>query len=169
MKTPLHSFASEKRLNEIILNDMAGVTADSLALADVRSIAQTCLVDGGRAVLGARGLARVWLQEYYDDYNCQQPQGRSAVPVPSNVAVPELQVIPNPASEMVTIRWDESFGFGTLELQVVSVSGRVVYSGKIQSDQQELTIPVKTWADGIYLIRLEGATMHTQSTFVVQH
>ncbi len=160
---------SEKRLNEIILNDMAGVTADSLALADVRSIAQTCLVDGGRAVLGARGLARVWLQEYYDDYNCQQPQGRSALSVPSKVAVPELQVIPNPASEMVTIRWEETLGSGTIELQVVSMNGRVVYSEKIQSDQQELTIPVKTWADGLYLVRLTGATVRTQGTFVVQH
>lgn len=58
MKTTLHSFAYEKRLNEIILDDMSGIVADSLALADVHSIAQTCLVDGGRAVLGARGLAK---------------------------------------------------------------------------------------------------------------
>ena len=169
MKTALHHFDFQKPYNEIALNWLAGTEPDSTAAEDLQTIAQTCLVDGGRAVLGARGLARVWLQEYYDDYNCQQPQGRSAVPVPSKVAVPELQVIPNPASEMVTIRWDESFGFGTLELQVVSMNGRVVYSGKIQSDQQELTIPVKTWADGLYLVRLTGATVRTQGTFVVQH
>ncbi|RME05674.1 MAG: hypothetical protein D6816_08625, partial [Bacteroidetes bacterium] len=79
MKTTLHPFASEKRLNEIILDDMAGVPADSLALADLRIITPTCLSEGGRAVLSARALCEILLKEHYDDGGCSNsPEGRSA-------------------------------------------------------------------------------------------
>ena len=58
MTTSTHT-GSEKRYNEIALHWLASTEPDSAATADLRTIAQTCLNDGGRAVLGARGLCEV--------------------------------------------------------------------------------------------------------------
>ncbi|MEZ4953121.1 MAG: hypothetical protein R2825_06055 [Saprospiraceae bacterium] len=46
---------NEKRYNEIALKWLAGAEPDATAANDLRQIAQTCLPDGGRAVLDARG------------------------------------------------------------------------------------------------------------------
>ncbi|MFQ5447159.1 MAG: T9SS type A sorting domain-containing protein, partial [Saprospiraceae bacterium] len=161
---------AEKRLNEIVLDGMAGTVPDSTATADLRQIAQTCLSDGGRAVLGARGLSKVLLKEYYDDNNCQQPQGRSAVPKPEEVQPVRMQVVPNPANEVVKIRLLNTDPTNVpANVQVVSMRGSVVYSGKIQPGTNELVIPVKGWANGVYLVRVASGATYLTSTFVVQH
>ncbi len=52
--TPQYAW-NEKRYNQIALNWLAGTEPDATAAADLRTIAQTCLAEGGRAVLDARG------------------------------------------------------------------------------------------------------------------
>jgi hypothetical protein len=160
----------EKRYNEIVLKWMAGAEPDSAATADLRQMAQTCLRYGGRAVLWARGLCAVWLDEYYDEGNCDdQIQGRDAdgpAPVALKTA-PSLRILPNPAQDEVRL----SLQTGVLDKQQVWIfdaNGRQVYSGVLPTSG-ELAIPVRGWQNGLYIAKVSGGALsHTQS-FIVQH
>ncbi len=160
----------EKRYNEIALNWLAGTEPDSTATADLRQMAQTCLRYGGRAVLGARGLCEVWLNEYYDEDNCNGTlQSRSFDgSAPINLeSTPSLHIVPNPAQDMVRISVQDGTGNGQL-VRIFSSDGRQVYQGKL-TPYGDLEIPVTGWRNGIYIVRvLTGAVAHTRS-FVVQH
>lgn len=159
----------EKRYNEIALNWLAGTEPDATAADDLRSIAQTCLTEGGRAVLDARGLCAVWLKEYYDEGNCTSLQPRSSGDG-ANVrteANPDLRIVPNPADNMV---WIDLQG-GTDEsqqVQVFSMDGRQVFSGKMPSTGS-LAIPVKGWPEGLYVAKMIANNKIISKTFVVQH
>ena len=164
-------FDAEKRLNEIILNDMSGIVADSLALADVRSIAGTCLSGGGRAVLSARGLCTTWLKEHYSENGCQPaPQGRSArVEQETGTTEYGLRLVPNPAHDIVRILVNKASQHQDLEVQVSSLDGRQVYRGTLPSGSIELTLSVGNWPQGLYVARVfDGDRVLTRS-FVILH
>ena len=160
---------NEKRYNEIALIWLAGTEPDSAAEADLRKMAQTCLPDGGRAVLDARGLCAVWLKEYYDEGNCAnlQPRSSGEGATAEMEASPELRIVPNPANDIVWI----SLQGGTAEgqqVQVFSMDGRQVFSGKLP-DSGNLAIPVKGWQGGLYIVKIMGDGMATTRKFMVQH
>jgi hypothetical protein len=160
---------NEKRYNEIALNWLAGAEPDSAANADLRTIAQACLPDGGRAVLDARGLSSVWLKEYYDESNCARVQPRS-----SGGAAPEaeatstdLRIVPNPADDMVWISLQGNIAEGQ-HVQVFSMDGRQVFSGILPS-VGSLAIPVKGWHGGLYIVKTTGNGTAITRKFMVQH
>jgi hypothetical protein len=162
----------EKRYNEIALAWLKGIEPDSAATADLRQIAQTCLSDGGRAVLSARGVCEVWLQEYYSEDGCQgTPEERSAKQEKKAAPSPEqLTVIPNPASESVRIRLNSSMEQpAKRHLQVLTMSGQQVYAVEFPAEGVELSVPVGTWPAGIYLIKIVVGEETLNRTFVVQH
>ena len=170
MTTSTHT-GSEKRYNEIALTWLAGTEPDSTATADWRSIAQTCLSDGGRAVLGARGQCEVWLKEHYGEDSCQGvPQGRSAKPETKAVTSSGLVVIPNPASDFVRVQLKESqVAKVPLRVQVLTLSGQEVFTGVLSPDSGELSIPVRDWPNGIYFVRVSGSAGPLSRAFVIQH
>jgi type IX secretion system substrate protein len=160
---------SEKRYNEIALNWLAGTEPDATAATDLRMIAQTCLSDGGRAVLDARGLCAVWLKEYYDEGNCGSLQPRSSEGATSveAEASPTLRIVPNPADDMVWISLQGDTAEGQ-QVQVFSMDGRQVFSGKLPSNGG-LAIPVKGWQSGLYIAKVTGDNATITRSFVVQH
>lgn len=158
---------NEKRYNQIALNWLAGTEPDATAAADLRSIAQTCLADGGRAVLAARGLCAVWLKEYYDEGNCLQERASDGMAVPVERLAADLRIVPNPANDVVRISLLGSAADGQ-QVQVFSTDGRLVFSGKMSSDG-ELAIQVKGWQGGLYLAKITGDSMTLTRSFVVQH
>jgi Secretion system C-terminal sorting domain len=161
---------SEKRYNEIALNWLAGTEPDSAATAGLRLIAGTCLSDGGRSVLGARGLCEVWLKEHYGEDGCQGiPEGRSAQPENEPPASPGLMVIPNPASDAVRILPGNAPAHGDMLVQVFGMNGRQFYSGVLPAGDRELTVPVSGWPEGIYVVRILNGDEMLSRTFVVQH
>jgi len=134
-----------------------------------QSIAGTCLSDGGRAVLGARGLCKVALKEYYDGSNCHaQPQGRSAAPGQAGELHPALQVVPNPANGTVTLKLpspDDKAG----ELLVVNMNGQLMFKARTGEGQKELHLSTGAWPAGNYIVKFRNQAAVQVRTFVVQH
>ena len=163
---------SEKRYNEIALRWLFGTAPDTTATADLRLIAQTCLADGGRAVLSARGLCEAWLKEYYSEDSCQGiPQGRSASarPETETAASPGLLlVVPNPATDAVRILPGKALAQEDRTVQVVSMNGQQVYTGVLPAGASELTVPVNGWPEGMYIVRILDGDKTLSRTFVVQ-
>jgi type IX secretion system substrate protein len=158
-----------KRTTYLMLFLVATAVAepDSTATADLRTIAQTCLSDGGRAVLGARGLSKVVLKEYYDDNNCQQPQGRSAEPNDRELTK-AFVIVPNPANQEVSIRLEAPV-IDTGELQVVTLQGQLMHRATLGDNQQEILIHTSNWPAGIYLVKLHDKEGTQVRTLVIQH
>jgi len=161
---------AEKRLNEIALNSLAGTPPDSLAEADIHTIAQTCLDEGGRAVLSARGLSEVWFRTHYDDDGCQPAAARSLTRNQPESRLLSPEVVPNPADAEVTVRLEKTEKeTGPAAVQVVSLTGAVVYSGTLAPDAGELRISVADWPNGMYLVRISAGGAQYKATFIVQH
>ena len=146
-------------------------TPDSAATADLRSIAQTCLSDGGRAVLGARGQCEVWLKEHYGEDSCRVvTEERSTIPHTEAVTSSELVVIPNPANDVVRVQLrDRQETKVPLQVQVFTLSGREIYSGELSPDSGELSISVHGWPNGMYIARISGRAVPLSRTFIIQH
>ena len=161
---------NEKRYNAIALKWLAGAAPDSTAAGDLRTIAQTCLSDGGRAVLGARGLCETWLKEHYGEKGClDAPQERSARPGTEAAAPSGLTVVPNPASDAVLLRLDPETGTGIRQVRIFSVSGQQVFAGTLPPGSAELRISVANWPEGMYIAKTMTADGPLSRTFVVQH
>ncbi|MFZ2898048.1 MAG: T9SS type A sorting domain-containing protein [Saprospiraceae bacterium] len=162
---------NEKRYNEIALKWLVGVEPDSTAAADLRTIAQTCLPDGGRSVLDARGLCAVWLKEYYDEDNCSSLHLRNGDGAASvNAISPDLRIVPNPADDLVRISLNLAMTEGEqIQVQVFDLNGRQVHTETLAAANVNLTIPVKGWPEGLYVARVATHNKTFSKTFVVQH
>ncbi len=167
----------EKRYNEISLNWMLGIEPDSLAREDLREMAQTCLKDGGRAVLGARGLCEVWLKEYYDESGCQPisvvQQHNEEGYQPTAAQQEGLRLQPNPVAETLQLSLPKA-GAEDLpsRLEILNVSGQKVYEAEFSAAQKELAVSVKNWPNGVYVLRWYAGHARDEvqvRTFVVQH
>jgi hypothetical protein len=164
----------EKRFNQVMLNWMGGTEPGATAIADLRQIAQTCLSDGGRAVLWARGICATWLKEYYGEGNCYgQLQGgsgeREAKPTeqPTKAA---LRIVPNPADDMVRVSLGLPMGDGeSLQVMFYNLSGKAVYTATLTSANMDMPIPVKAWPEGLYVAKVIAHGKTISKTFVVQH
>lgn len=158
----------EKRYNEIALKWLAGTEPDAAAAADLRTMAQTCLSDGGRAVLDARGLCAVWLKEYYDEGNCsigeRNTDGDNTL---ESDKTPDLRIVPNPADEIAWISTQAGFAEGQ-QVQVFSIDGWQLFSAKLP-DSGDLAIPVKGWQGGLYIVKITGDGTAITRKFMVQH
>ena len=160
-------FWCEKRYNEIALQWMKGVEPDSLARVDLRQIAQTCLDEGGRAVLSARGLCEVWFKEFYGETGCQAAQERGAAPEMEKST--ELLILPNPARDYVSIRLNTHNQQGEWQVQVFNMNGGLVQENTLAAAATEWAFSVQNWPSGTYVVRLMNGTKALSQTFVVQH
>jgi len=170
MTTSTHT-GSEKRYNEIAFNWLIGTEPDSTATNDLRIIAQTCLADGGRAVLDSRGICAVWLKEYYDEGNCNNLQPRSGNEGATVMAKenPILNIVPNPADDLVRVTWNVPIAEGEqLQVQVFNLSGQKVHTATMTLANEALPISVKGWSEGLYVARVTAHNKTYSKTFVVQ-
>ena len=167
----------EKRYNEISLNWMLGIEPDSLAREDLREMAQTCLKDGGRAVLGARGLCEVWLKEYYGEDGCQPvsivEQHSEEGYQPTAVQQEGLRLQPNPVAETLQLSLPKAGAEdSSFKLEILNASGQKVYEAEFSAAQKELAVSVKNWPNGVYVLRWYAGHARDEvqvRTFVVQH
>jgi len=155
----------EKRYNEIAIQWMTGVEPDSIARVDLRQIAQTCLDEGGRAVLSARGLCEVWFKEFYGETGCQAAQERSAAPETKEST--DLLILPNPARDQVTIRLNGQQG--DCLVQVFNLNGGLMQQNTLSAAATEWAFSVQDWPSGMYVARLMNGPKALSQTFVVQH
>jgi len=163
---------NEKRFNEIAFNWLIGTEPDSTATNDLRIIAQTCLADGGRAVLDSRGICAVWLKEYYDEGNCNNLQPRSGNEGATVMAKenPILNIVPNPADDLVRVTWNVPIAEGEqLQVQVFNLSGQKVHTATMTLANEALPISVKAWSEGIYVAKVIARNKTISKTFMVQH
>lgn len=167
--TPQYAW-NEKRYNEIALNWLAGSEPDAIAAIDLRLMAQSCLADGGRAVLAARGLCAAWLKEYYDEGNCSSFRGGGTDREALAGTMPSqefLRIVPNPADDMVWIGLGGDITEGQ-QVHVFSIDGRQLFSGKLPNSGG-LAIPVNGWQAGLYIVKITGDSKTVTCSFVVQH
>ena len=134
---------------------------------DLREIAQTCLDEGGRAVLSARGLCEVWPKEFYGETGCQAAQERSAAPEMEKSI--ELLILPNPARDQVTLRLSPHSPQGDWHVQVFNMSGALMQQNTLAAAATEWAFSVQDWPSGVYVVRLMNGTKALSQTFVVQH
>ena len=160
---------SERCYNEIALQWFTGISPNSSAVTDLRSIAQTCLADGGRAVLSARGLCEAWLKEHYSEDGCQQNwQGYPAKPEAGTAPASGLSVVPNPTTDAVRIRLMGTKGSAERKVEVLSMDGQRVYSANLSVETLDLELSVRGWPAGVYAVRILDGKETISRTFVVQ-
>lgn len=70
-------------------------------------------------------------------------------------------VIPNPASNVVTLSWSQSVTSGATHVAVYSINGNMLLNSTYTTTNT--TIDVATWPRGIYIVRMEnGSTTNVQ-------
>lgn len=143
--------AKEKAVQELILKTMLNIPMSTTEEENLRSIAQTCYEEGGRAVFMAQALTVALLQEKYELSECTgaKPLAGSE----EKESQQRLLVAPNPAHSSFTISWDATLQ-ESLEVEVYNLMGKKQYSGKGQYGQ--LTLQTSNWTPGMYLVKAKN-------------
>ncbi len=77
-----------------------------------------------------------------------------------------ISLFPNPVSNNLHIRLDDPVQRGPVSVDIFSISGRPIYSGKLQPGEQEQTIDTETIPQGVYLIRFRSHQKTVTKRFV---
>jgi uncharacterized repeat protein (TIGR01451 family) len=77
-----------------------------------------------------------------------------------------LSIVPNPANQSVTLRWETAQG-GTLEL--LNAAGKKVLQQKIASGSNSTLVTIDTLPEGLYFIRFSGNTEHLFGKLIITH
>lgn len=83
----------------------------------------------------------------------------------------DMKVYPNPADEYVITEYHIKEGYQDVHLEILDASLRKVSDVKLQGRQSQVVIPVKSYPQGIYLVRLIGdnAFLNSQKIMVVKN
>jgi hypothetical protein len=91
------------------------------------------------------------------------PITTSDVSILVNGAEHTISIMPNPASEQLTLKstvsWDE--------IQIINVNGQVVFENKNKSNFQELTI--KNWEQGLYYVHIISQNKSISHPIIIKH
>lgn len=75
----------------------------------------------------------------------------------------DFTLFPNPATESVTLRCENAFELGMIELRVLSVSGEVVKTQPVDfSNGKEIMIQLSELKSGVYFVKLDKDGVSTQ-------
>ncbi|MFZ4474978.1 MAG: DUF7619 domain-containing protein [Saprospiraceae bacterium] len=77
-----------------------------------------------------------------------------------------LSIVPNPANQSVTLRWETAQG-GTLEL--LDAAGKKVLQQKIALGANSTLVTIDTLPEGLYFIRFSGNTEHLFGKLIITH
>jgi hypothetical protein len=72
-----------------------------------------------------------------------------------NLENTDFTVYPNPSTDELNVQWSMAFD-GTL--QIIDVSGQVVYSEEFTKSKKMLTLPLSQLQAGIYFVSLKNST-----------
>ena len=159
----------EKRYNEIVLDMMSGTEPDSAALADLRTMAQSCFADGGRAVMSARGLCEVLLKEYYDEDSCDPITEERSTDFGYPVTSLGFKLSPNPASHIVRVQLlNRPANNNGYSIGILTTGGQSVYNGIIPKGEMETTIPLAALHNGMYLVHVRNGKEEFTQPLLIQ-
>ncbi len=82
---------------------------------------------------------------------------------------PELEVLPNPARDQVSIRLNAKSPQGEWLVQIFNMSGGLVQQNTFPAAATEWAFSVQDWPSGMYVVRLLNGPKVLSQTFVVQH
>ncbi len=148
---------NRKTVQQIFLQTVAMgyFTLDSAQMAEVSEIAFQCPLQGGSAVYAARALYR--LNEDYvfsDDSLCTGSYERQDIS-PRQPSVAKLYLMPNPATEMVTIAGLSPDTRQPLRVSLMGADGRLCMDRTMGTDAPFFS--VSSLAPGLYFCRIQVA------------
>ena len=159
-----------KSVNDVYLNTVGmGVfelTSTQVAVLD--PIANTCIHEGGDAVLGARELLKLagYADEYDDDLLCSPPQPLVQPGQGSSLSVyGELSVFPNPAKGQVEIKFHAADKDRVL--QVLNQQGTLMRSVVVGEGQTSQLLSLEGIPSGIYHMSIKGGDRTVAQKLVV--
>lgn len=74
----------------------------------------------------------------------------------NSISAAGFHVFPNPAANEVRVQYESSAVAENVMLEIMDISGRVVYSTPMQNETNDFTIPLTDYPSGVYLIRVSS-------------
>lgn len=132
----------------------------------VQTNASQCPFSGGNAVIVARNFIELFYERLdYDDEGTCSSQGIYKLSNNSTSTINDVQIIPNPANDFVTIE-TESIPISKIEL--FSGTGQMVFSKENIKGINQWKVDVRNFDAGLYLIKLScGPSEIFYSKFVI--
>ncbi len=161
---------TSKYLNEMnLIYEEQGLDGIPPFYADILAIANLCPFEGGVAVYQARTLVALFNDSivYNDDMVCLQSGIYRMGSTKNEIKSEELKIIPNPASDEVTILTGSKNGICLIEL--FNVMGEKLLTEKLDCKVNEHKISVKNFANGIYSMKLKTETSTLNQKIIVVH
>ena len=99
-----------------------------------------------------------------------QPQGIHRHIKTHDEVETKLNLFPVPAQDVLNVTY-ESVAQQTVQVQVMNISGKLVYNNahSLQEGENEFTIPTRNFSNGSYLIRIEDGDEIEIRRFKISH
>ncbi|MFT4971359.1 MAG: hypothetical protein ACI9JY_000558 [Saprospiraceae bacterium] len=133
--------------------------------AELKSIAFQCPLSGGDAVYIARGM--LGMTSNFDNSAMCNSSQNSVAPLVNNttVAATTFSAYPNPASDKLTVTFEEGLSVNG-EISIVNIVGQIVKSFKITEGEISMDISLESVDNGIYLLQLRTDNQPIQATTI---
>jgi hypothetical protein len=155
--------ANEQAVNEVALS-LAASPDTPLSLsqeATLFSIAEQCLLEGGKAVITARALllrdTSLAFAQYDDCSPVEERQSEPHAVAPSHSN--RLSIAPNPGKANILVSWGAQ---PASKLEVYRINGERIAAFQLEEGSTALPISMSGHSNGLYLIRLllqDGSTI----------
>jgi hypothetical protein len=135
-------------------------------LLQARNIAEQCVQEGGYATREAVAFVPEADQGLFtkDEF---QPCGLTAPRAVKSQTIPEMLIVPNPASESIEINLSSS---NLVHWDIIGSDGLIKKSGTIVEKQSNLIVKTANFTDGVYILRFKDEKgLIKQSRFVIIH
>ncbi|MEO0724932.1 MAG: T9SS type A sorting domain-containing protein [Bacteroidota bacterium] len=176
LKTEILTLSTGGNLSLEVLKEVKAIEADyflgtplsNSQITQLENLADLCPAEAGDGVYVARALLIANSGEFewnYDD-ECVDSgiQINALMSTENEVFAPT--VYPNPAQQLLQVKWPEQDSF--TELQVVNVNGQVLMSQKLDLQQQSQELQISNLSTGTYLVRLVGENRSKTVHFIKQ-
>ncbi len=123
-------------------------------LIEAEAIATQCPLTGGSAVYGARALYRLNHDRLFSDDSLCIPLGARKQPALNQDPVEGFSLVPNPASDQVTIKGLSFSKEGPVEVSLLDMNGKTCLNRLINSG--EAVISTAGLLDGVYICQIKS-------------
>jgi hypothetical protein len=84
----------------------------------------------------------------------------------NEISETDFEILPNPATEFVTVRLSDNFDNGEVFYEIKDIQGKGMYKGLFQNKQQ--TIDVSGFSPGVYLLTIESGNLKSTQRIIKQ-
>jgi len=96
--------------------------------------------------------------------SCEIPPGYNPVEE-INLKNQGIKVCPNPASELLSVSWENPMEDGIIE--ILDLSGKLIRSHKFQGTMSEFSFDISELAGGVYLVRVYNENIYGYKKIVI--